>query len=636
MQLAGIKISNLYSFPYLSDIHAAQEVLFRPDQKHNVNVLIWPNGAGKSKFIEVIKRVLRDALRKDYSFRHQLLLDKKADCHEVIVPQPVYLKNIYPHSYYADKPSEVMIRLTLTENDYQNLRFLCEHLADINALIGQYSSLDFRFAPIDIDEIVLSDATISLHCVFDFQHSDISVLREWLSPIQAFILDYLLHSELLQICIDIHNHLVGKEDWEDLRSTFAILGFDRTTSWLFSIVYPHERNGFLYEKGQYSARAWYYLCAQKIWQLLSPVWPHMPDVEVQRILSSSEWFVSLSALLYKYFSKTLHITFSEYGLGFSFLDEQGKTFSVENFSDGEQSLLIIIFAIYGYDLAGGLLIIDEPEMHFHPQMQRSLSRMMEKISKNIRTQFVLATYSPLFINETNINHVYRFAKEGWATLVKSPVITFSWGESSLIHLLKFENMSKVFFVNKIIMVEWETDAYFFEYYLNYLHSLPQWKGRVKDYEIININGKWSYKVRKKFLSKFGITSYFIWDWDNIVDYGFLSQDDLTYYYKQAKSYFPKAKKTVLRGSHYNKLVVTIRDRFPAIYNELLGHIHELYSQHVFILERWDIETYIPLQTKWLESTVYFCHHDFKKWLTTEWYEPHRKELDSIFSAIFPW
>ncbi|MEI7563963.1 MAG: AAA family ATPase [bacterium] len=56
------------------------------------------------------------------------------------------------------------------------------------------------------------------------------------------------------------------------------------------------------------------------------------------------------------------------------------------------------------------MIIDEPEIHFHPQMQRSLARMMERISDNIGTQFMLSTYSPLFINESNINHVYRFSK----------------------------------------------------------------------------------------------------------------------------------------------------------------------------------------------------------------------------------
>ena len=66
MQLAGIKISNLFSFPYLADIQTAQEVTFCNSKKKNVHVLIGPNGAGKSKFLDTIKYVLRHGLRKSY------------------------------------------------------------------------------------------------------------------------------------------------------------------------------------------------------------------------------------------------------------------------------------------------------------------------------------------------------------------------------------------------------------------------------------------------------------------------------------------------------------------------------------------------------------------------------------------
>ena len=184
------------------------------------------------------------------------------------------------------------------------------------------------------------------------------------------------------------------------------------------------------------------------------------------------------------------------------------------------------------------------------------------------------------------------------------------------------------------MVEVETDAYFFDYYLRYLHTFPQWKRKLTDYEIININGKWSYKIWKKFLSRFGITSYFIGDRDNVVDYGLLSQDDLTLYYKKAKSYFPKVKKRLARGSHYNKLVLAIRNLYPAKYSELLARIRQLHMQQVFLLEKGDIETYINLKEKWLESTVEFCRHGFKKWLADRQYALHRKELDEIISQIF--
>ncbi|MEI6672559.1 MAG: hypothetical protein WCL02_04345 [bacterium] len=134
-------------------------------------------------------------------------------------------------------------------------------------------------------------------------------------------------------------------------------------------------------------------------------------------------------------------------------------------------------------------MVDEPEIHFHPQMQRSYSRIIEKITQHIGTQFIVSTYSPLFIDESNIGNVYRFSNIAGETRIKNPFLTLSSDEATLVHLLKFENLSKIFFVNNIIMVEGETDAYFFDFYLKYLHTLPERKNKLTDYEIININGK---------------------------------------------------------------------------------------------------------------------------------------------------
>ncbi len=41
-------------------------------------------------------------------------------------------------------------------------------------------------------------------------------------------------------------------------------------------------------------------------------------------------------------------------------------------------------------------------------------------------------------------------------------------------MLKFGNVAKIFFVDTIIMVEGETDAYFFDYYLQYIRELKPW------------------------------------------------------------------------------------------------------------------------------------------------------------------
>jgi len=48
MQLVNIKISNLLSYPYYSDLQKVEGVVFHNREYNNVNVMIGPNGAGKS------------------------------------------------------------------------------------------------------------------------------------------------------------------------------------------------------------------------------------------------------------------------------------------------------------------------------------------------------------------------------------------------------------------------------------------------------------------------------------------------------------------------------------------------------------------------------------------------------------
>jgi predicted ATP-dependent endonuclease of OLD family len=42
---------------------------------------------------------------------------------------------------------------------------------------------------------------------------------------------------------------------------------------------------------------------------------------------------------------------------------------------------LIIFALLGNDLGDGFMIIDEPELHIHPQLQKELALLFNQISE---------------------------------------------------------------------------------------------------------------------------------------------------------------------------------------------------------------------------------------------------------------
>jgi len=644
MQLTNIKISNLLSFPYQPDLSKVEGIKFYNRENNNVNVLIWPNGAGKSWFLHIIKQILRIGMFNDYVYNKQLISSgKQTDLQQVIQINDQYTDWLNAHFATPYKPSHVIAQFVLTQHDYDNLQYIAKHAELLNMLIKKYSTLTTQYPLISDEQIHAIPSSFVLDCSFDIKTKKITIDEKKLSQEGQFVYLYLQTIELIQIFIDIYNEFERKGTQQPLiplKNGIWFLGTNRSLQNVSNIVDPHAWDIFIWSKdsSDYHPYIWFYLCAKKVRNIISDHsmlnTSKIDVVNYSEKLKQSEFYTSLVFIIKKYFNKDLTIEYADGLLSFILTDEFGQRINFAGLSDGEQSLLSMVFTMYGYDLNHGMIIVDEPEIHSHPQMQRSFSRMIERINQNIGTQFILSTYSPLFINESNIWNVYRFAKVKWETRVKNPFLTLSADEATLVHLLKFENLSKIFFVNNIIMVEWETDAYFFEFYMRHLHTLPQRKDKLKDYEIININGKWSYKVRSKFLARFGLQSFFVGDRDNIVDYGFMTQDDLWYYYKQARSHYAGLKKSGKTHRHYNKLVDTIRNVFPQKYRYVLAKIDGLYKQNVFILKKWDIETYLGMSEKWLEETVRFCHYSFKQWLGNKNFDACRQEFEEIFGTMF--
>lgn len=643
MQLSNIKISNILSFPYQPDLSKIEGVKFHNKKDTNVNVLIWPNGAGKSWFLHIINQFIRVGIFNDYIYDKPLISSKNTDYHQVITRNTQYTEWLHPHFTTPDKPSHLIVEFLLTQHDYDNMIHISKHANILNMLIKKYSTLDIRYPVFSQQEIRNIPNTFVFNCSLAIDSQQIIIDQDHFSLWEQFVFLYLQTIELIQICIDIHNEFERKDGElpiDHLKNGIWFIGMNRSLHKVSNSIDPHAWDIFLWNKNSsdYHSYIWFYLCAKKIRNIISDHAPLYMDEEhmkhYREKLEKSDFYISLSASIQKYFNRTLHIEYSNSLITFSLIDVFGNSATFSQLSDGEQSLLSMVFTMYGYDLKDGMIIVNEPEIHFHPQMQRSFSRMIEKINERIGTQFILSTYSPLFINESNIGNVYRFSKIQWNTQIKNPLITLSHDEATLVHLLKFENLSKIFFVNNIIMVEWETDAYFFEFYLKYLHTLPQRKSKITDYEIININGKWSYKVRSHFLSRFGLQSFFIGDWDNIVDYGFMTQTDLWYYYKQTRIHYAGLKKSGKTHRNYNKLVDTIQNVFPKTYTYLITNIDTLYKKHVFILKKWDIEAYIGMPEKWLEKMVKFCHYDFSRRLHDKNFDSCRQEFETIFTTIF--
>ena len=392
---------------------------------------------------------------------------------------------------------------------------------------------------------------------------------------------------------------------------------------------------------------WYYKCLQKIWNIikkstkedietLEKSWnlesEEYIDESWENRLNRSSFRIQLTNLVDKFLQKKLFIEYIQWWINLQLRNSDWEPCYFDDLSAWQQSLLLIIFALLWNDLENGFMVIDEPELHIHPQLQKELALIFNQISANYWTQFFLSTYSALFINENNITNVYRFSKDNRWTKVFTPYIKIAPDDANLVHLLRFENLSKIFFVNKIIMVEWDSDLYFFSHYLKWLQEQPGREYITWTYEIVNINWKWSYKSLHKFLNKFWIDNYFIGDRDNTVDYWFFTPKELWKYYQLANKHIKNVKWLI--WDYYNRLVFIIKKFYPQKYRRIIEWIEDLYKDNVYILKLWAIETYPRLERKWLQQMVNFCNFEFHDWLINPETNEQRKELIDIFSSIF--
>ncbi len=107
------------------------------------------------------------------------------------------------------------------------------------------------------------------------------------------------------------------------------------------------------------------------------------------------------------------------------------------------SLIDLAWQIYLYSQGKNdfVVILDEPENHLHPTMQRSiLSNLIESFPN---TQFVVATHSPFIVSSVKDSHVYVLR-------YSAPQDTPGGGVKNSVRSLRLDNANKAGTASEIL------------------------------------------------------------------------------------------------------------------------------------------------------------------------------------------
>lgn len=111
-------------------------------------------------------------------------------------------------------------------------------------------------------------------------------------------------------------------------------------------------------------------------------------VQLDAINQYRDEFITMINESFKVTGKTL----SENESSLSFVNNNGQNIQLANLSAGEKQLLIILLTVLLEKRQEYILILDEPEISMHIDMQYSLINNIQKLNPNI--QIIISTHSP--------------------------------------------------------------------------------------------------------------------------------------------------------------------------------------------------------------------------------------------------
>ncbi len=598
MKLHSITIKNVKSF--------RESVIFKPHKEFNV--LIGSNGSGKSNLMEIVYVTLRHFFV--YTFRWSTERTKEGSLLRIDRENnPFGVISQFLSKFSGDNSqSELTLELEVTDFDVRNIRMIQHNLDALKAECSNYYSLDRTLKDfLNSNFVEISEGERFTYSIKNYNILPIAEEK------QRFFLSYLrcleglsflaqkmnifLHPVILYISpfrgvsnLSLEQSLADStskgEQTEVMKST------SRSTSSLIKLAtlyFAEKKRRFEFESGNKDSK-----------------WAADKDV---RFVSDS-----LAKIGYTWDMDLLDPNRNTYTIR---LKKDGNIFHLNQASSGEVELINFIFGLITLGLQGGIIIVDEPELHLHPKWIVFLRGFFMQYAYTDKNQLMIVTHSGTFINSSTYPYICRVYKnERGSSNLHQVVVENTQETKELLHFINATNNEKVFFSDFVIMVEGDTDEIVFKQILEVIKKGMGFRSNV---EVMQVKGKNNYEKFSSFLKTLKIESCYIGDLDNVAqmvsDNEIIKQMLMTNEKRLERLVIknPGAKDHISLIQHLEETITTgdtvalkgfydymisFRQKLRPDINaderqELDRFIDSLYEQNIYLLRKGEIEAYFP-------------------------------------------
>lgn len=612
MKIRAISVKNVKSFK--------EECSLEFDD--GLNILIGPNGGGKSNLLTIMTVVLNHFFLYRYTWR--MKADEAGKQAEEVEPNILFGNVATELDKYIGDDSDSLIALTIESEvtDFENMRVLAERKADLQA------RLDSSFNPrqLDYPENWHEAFSESVQLRYEIVNNKLQAVAP--ESAEGLYLKYLReYTFFRQLCEDIEGIELFSPTvfFPPSRSLGGALQIEiqqlKTVDYynqLSNLSQIQSRSG-----GQSMAQIAVIHFSRKLrkYEIRAA---RVRDAVVNELFEADEDVVLLSKYLRQIGYGWAIIedeAFSRYTFNFT---KSGRPFDLNKASSGEQELLNFLLGIFSLNVNGGIVFVDEPEIHLHPRWQSVLLDIFRDLSRQKRDQFIISTHSPVFVTAETIDSVYRIHQRDNISRQISLRGQELPKKHELARTINSHNNERLFFSDTVILVEGIKDRLVFERLVEHLAKKYEIRRAV---EVLEVFGKNNFPEYESLLKSLDVDYLVVADLDFLEEVGDEHAKSLFSYVPAAvdrnvlNDKKSKDRRTLIElleeaicaqdFSKVQQFINYLINRFKRLKSPLswqekkatLQLLSSLRSSGLYILSRGEIESYVPKGTRATEEFI---------------------------------
>lgn len=419
MKVISLKIKNVKSFK------EETELLF--DKKFNI--LVGPNGGGKSNFLDILNIVLRNFFL--ISYKVYPINDSSNSYEEIQQHTPFPQINKVLEKFIGNTlDSYIELKLEIENQDINNIISLKENKDKLRNALSSYRGHWSNFAD-EIEQWDLSRLSPSQELNFIIRNNSFEGLNDGTPEYIFYRFLYLFQLFLIaskkvsgiklspryvyfspyrgETQLNLQANLSGENYYELLANYSSATSKTSTSLIKLSSFYFAEK------KRSYENSA--------LRQGYQSQW--IDDDEVKLV---TKYLNSLG------YSWDLELKDANKNIYEITLSKEGRTFDLTQASSGEKEILNFLLGIFAFNIKDGLVIIDEPEVHLHPRWQSILIDVFFDLANTTGNQFILSTHSAVFISQRTISNIVRIYKSNDNSIIATISRGDIQGTKDLLHI----------------------------------------------------------------------------------------------------------------------------------------------------------------------------------------------------------